>query len=98
MGRRLNGNALPARCGATIDRDRALGYAQRLGKEFDQAGIGFALDRTGRQADLEAIAVQARDLGARCARLDMDLQQQPVALPPVPGSGIQNSPVTCARP
>jgi len=50
-----------------------------LRQEFDQRFVGFAVLRAGGEANLDALAVLSRELGARCTRLHVQVEDQIVA-------------------
>jgi hypothetical protein len=56
------------------DGDVTLGHAEALREESHERRVGLALDRRGRQAHLERIAMQPIDARMPRAGLDMELQ------------------------
>jgi len=60
--------------------DGVLGKVEVVGEEADQLGVGFVVHGRGGELELEAIAVEADELAARGAGLNVDEEEEVLAL------------------
>ena len=81
---RGNMKLLLARAGAGGERHVAPRDAQALRHEFDEGLVGAVVDRRSLHADLQRIAVNARDLAAARTRLDVQGKDEALRLAPDP--------------
>ena len=80
-------HALVPRAFAADDGDIPFGNLQRAGEDFDQFGVGRAIDGSGRETDEERPVPRARNFGAARAWNDADLEVGVVRYDPVSAFG-----------
>lgn len=91
LGGRLDAQSFAATGLAPLKNNVALRYPEGFREEFDQMGIGLAIDRRRGNADLELSVMRADEFVNRGFWLQSTVQQQVFTLPLAPGKSIHGS-------